>query len=88
MLDAARRHKSPRLVIPDNIVLLSLPPYAPGLNAVDNIWEYLRGNALSLRIWNTYDAIVEACCQAWNVLIATPDLITSITNRDWAHGRI
>ena len=88
VLDAAGWHKSSRLVVPDNIILLSLPPYAPELNPTENVWEYLRDNTLSMRIWNTYEAIVDTCCQAWNSLIATPDVITSIGSRDWAQVKI
>jgi len=67
-----------------NIVLLPLPPYAPELNSTENIWEYLRGNLLSNTVWETYEAIVEACCTAWNTLIAKPEIITSIGTRNWA----
>jgi hypothetical protein len=35
ILDGAGWHGSPRLVVPDNIVLLPLPPYAP--NSTENI---------------------------------------------------
>jgi len=44
VLDGAGWHSSPKLVVPDNIVLLPLPPYAPELNPTENIWEYLRAN--------------------------------------------
>ncbi len=43
VLDGAGWHSSPRLRLPDNIVLLPLPPYAPELNPVENVWEFLRG---------------------------------------------
>jgi hypothetical protein len=36
-----------RLIVPDNITLLPLPPYAPELNPMENVWEYLRANKLS-----------------------------------------
>ena len=88
ILDGAGWHSSPRLVVPDNIVLLPLPPYAPELNPTENIWEYLRANALSNRVWNTYEAIVAACCDAWNGLIAKPHVITSIGTRQWAQVKI
>jgi hypothetical protein len=45
IIDGAGWHRSRKLIIPDNIVLLKLPPYAPELNSVENIWAYLRGNA-------------------------------------------
>ena len=66
------------------LVLLHLPPYAPELNPVENVWEYLRGNQLSLRLWNSYDAIVDACCSAWNAFIADAARVASVTKRDWA----
>ncbi len=85
VLDGAGWHSSPRLRLPDNIVLLPLPPYAPELNPVENVWEFLRGNLLSHRVWDTYEAIIlEACCHAWNQLIAAPERIASITQRAWA----
>jgi hypothetical protein len=43
-----------------------LPRYAPELNPVENLWEFLRTNFLSHRVWESYDAIVDACCAAWN----------------------
>jgi transposase InsO family protein len=64
--------------------LLALPPYCPELNPVENIWEFLRGNYLSNRVFDTYDAILDACCQAWNAFIADPERIRSVTAREWA----
>ena len=73
-----------RSIAPNNVTLICLPPYAPELNPVENVWEFLRANNLALRIYETYDAIVDACCTAWNSLIATPARLTSITQRKWA----
>jgi hypothetical protein len=84
VLDGAGWHSSPRLTVPDNIVLLPLPPYAPELNPVENVWEFLRGNLLSHRVWAAYDDIVEACRDAWNKILQMPDRIASITRRPWA----
>ncbi len=85
VLDGAGWHQQGgRLVVPDNVTLLTLPPYAPELNPVENIWEYLRGNKLSISVWNSYAQIVDACCKAWNALIAEPARIASITTIAWA----
>jgi len=84
-LDGAGWHKlGGRLVVPSNISLLHLPPYSPELNPVENIWQFLRQNFLSNRVFDTYDAIVDACCDAWNALVAVPDRIRTIASRDWA----
>lgn len=84
VLDGAGWHSSPRLKLPDNIVLLPLPPYAPESNPVENVWAFLRGNYLSHRVWSGYDAILDACCDAWNKLMRMPAQIMSITQRKWA----
>jgi len=73
-----------KLVVPDNIVLLHLPPYSPELNPMENVWAYLRTNRLCALVWDSYDDIVDACMNAWNWLIADPDRIRSIGTRDWA----
>jgi len=83
VLDGAGWHGAAALTIPDNISLLPLPSYSPELNPVENVWEYLRQNQLSLRVWPAYQAIVETCCQAWNTLMAMPERIASITRREW-----
>lgn len=73
-----------RLTIPENITLLTLPPYSPELNPMENVWDYLRGNKLSHRVWDTYDAIVQDCAEAWRFLIGDPERIRSIATRSWA----
>ena len=70
--------------MPDNITLLSLPPYAPELNSMENVWAYLRANQLCNLVWNSYKAIVNDCRKAWNFLVDDPDRIRSIGLRDWA----
>ncbi len=68
----------------DPCTTLPLPRYAPELNPVENIWAFLRQNLLSHRVWDSYSAIVDACCHAWNTLTGTPERVTSITTRAWA----
>ena len=38
VLDNGRFHKAKRLIIPENIVLVFLPPYSPELNPAEKIW--------------------------------------------------
>lgn len=84
VLDGAGWHSSPRLAVPENIVLLPLPAYSPESNPVENVWEFLRANFLSHRVWESYEAVVDACCDAWNRLMQMPERIASITQRSWA----
>lgn len=83
IIDGAGWHRADDLKVPTNISLLRLPPYSPELNAQENIWQFLRQNFLAGRIFETYDDIVDACCNAWNALTAEPGRIRSIATRDW-----
>ncbi len=55
-------------------------------NPVEQIWQFLRDNFLSNRVFETYGDIIDAACDAWQRLVALPATITSIGMRDWAHG--
>ena len=54
------------------------------LNPMENVWDYLRGNKLSSLVWDSYDAMLEACKQAWLFLVNDPARIISIGTREWA----
>lgn len=85
VLDGAGWHQpGNRLQILPNISLLHLPPYSPQPNPVENVWQFLRQNYLAHRVLDTYDEIVQACCDAWNALVGAPDRIRSIASRSWA----
>jgi hypothetical protein len=45
---------------------------------------YLRQNWLSNRVFDSYEDIIEAACDAWRKLIAQPETIISIGWREWA----
>ena len=47
--------------------------------------RYLRQTYLSNRVFDTYDEIIDAACNAWNNLIDEPWKIMSIAMRKWAH---
>ena len=87
--DAARRHQAgwhttPKLSIPGNITLLPLPPRSPELNPAENLWQFLRQTFLSNRVFETYEAILDAAGHAWNAVRDTPWRIMSIGLREWA----
>jgi transposase len=85
ILDQAGWHMSNSLNVPANITLMPLPPKCPELNPVENLWQFMRDNWLSNRVFNSHDNIVDHCCYAWNTLIDQPWRIMSIGLRDWAH---
>ena len=64
LLDQAGWHTTDKLMEPANITMLPLPPKSPELNAQENIWQYLRQNFLSNRVFASYEAIHDACQHA------------------------
>lgn len=84
VMDKAGWHTTAVLEVPANLSLLHLPPYSPELNPQENIWQFLRQTYLSNRVFDGYEAIVDACCKAWNALLGEARRITSIATRTWA----
>jgi hypothetical protein len=74
----------PGAPVPTNLSLLHLPPRSPELNPQENVWQFLRQSYLSNRVFDGHKAIVEACCKAWNALLAETGRIASIATRTWA----
>ncbi|RYM05610.1 IS630 family transposase, partial [Sphingobium cupriresistens] len=72
LLDQAGWHGSVKLVVPPNITLMPLPPRCPELNPVENVWQFMRDNWLSNRVFQSNDDIVDHCCFAWNKLVEQP----------------
>jgi hypothetical protein len=56
--DQAGWHLSERVVVPANITVLPLPAKCPELNSVENIWQFMRENWLSNRVFDSYKNIV------------------------------
>jgi transposase len=88
IIDGAGYHGAAEIKIPANITPVRLPPYSPELNSAENIWAWMRANKLANTVFETWEDIVEACCQAWNDFAGNHSLVTSITSRDWAQVRI
>ena len=69
--------------MPANLTLAPLPPYSPELNPIEKVWQFLRDRHLSHRLFRDLAAVVDACCAAWNRLLAEPGRIRSLTAFPW-----
>jgi transposase len=85
LLDRAGWHTTDKSRMPANIAPILLPSRAPELNPVETIWQYLRANRLSSRVFENYDAIIDATRNACRKLAPQPETITSIGMREWAN---
>jgi hypothetical protein len=85
LLDQAGWHMSDRLTVPANITIVPLPAKCPELNPQETVWQFMRDNWLSNRVFTCYDNIVDHCADAWNKLEAQPWRVMTIGLRDWAY---
>jgi hypothetical protein len=79
VLDQAGWHGSRGLIVPETVTLVPLPPYSPDLNPVERVWLYLRERYLSHRLLADFNAVVDACCDAWTALTAEAGRLQSLT---------
>ena len=84
VLDGAGWHGAKTLTVPPNITLIKLPPYAPELNPMENVWAYLRANKFAITVFDSFEQIVDKCAQAWTFFANNKNRIKSITQRKWA----
>lgn len=61
VLDNGAFHKAKKLVIPENIVLIFLPPYSPELNPAEKIWAKFKRD-FSNRLFKSLDELDEYIC--------------------------
>ena len=64
MVDQAGWHPAKELKTPDNITIMPLPSKSPELNPVENIWQFMRENRLSNRIFTSCINILDHSCFA------------------------
>lgn len=83
VMDNAGWHIANKLVIPDNITIIPLPAYAPELNAMEQVWRWMKDNYLSNGCYKDYDDIVDKTCEAWISFANNKSLVKSICARAW-----
>ncbi len=79
--DGAAWHKSGTLVVPANIHLFHIPPYTPEMNPIEQVWREIRTRGFRNEVFHTLNDVIDRLCQT--ILSITPDVIRSITGRDW-----
>jgi transposase len=76
--DQAGFHTSKELQIPSNITIVSLPPYSPELNPMENLWHFLRSHYWANRAYTDYDDLRFAAVDAWQQAALDTDRIKSV----------
>jgi hypothetical protein len=53
LVDQAGSRMTDKLAVPDNITILPLPAECPELNPTENVWQFLRDNWFSNRVFRS-----------------------------------
>ena len=64
VLDKGRFHQAKSLKIPENVVLLFLPPYSPELNPIERLWQDLKAKLFT----QTYNALEDMQAKVSEIL--------------------
>jgi len=83
VLDGAPNHRSAGLKIPDNIILIFLPPYSPELNPKENIWDEIREKIFKNFALKSMRKVEQKLCDAELYIRKKPDIVRSIAAFDY-----
>jgi transposase len=80
LLDQAGWHLAHALEIPENLLLVPLPPHSPELNPAEHLWEDIREKDLPNQAFGSLDDLEDALCAGVKRLAADPEHLRSLTN--------
>lgn len=83
VVDGASSHVAKGLVVPENIRLLRLPPYAPELNPQEHVWDELREKEFPNRVYADLHSVREQLEAGLPRLAANHASLRSITAWPW-----
>ena len=69
------------LVCPANIQLLSIPPYTPEMNPIEQIWKQIRSMGFRNEIFHSLADVVDRLCET--ICCLTKEMVKRITGCDW-----
>lgn len=78
--DNASWHRSNALEIPENILILHIPPYTPEMNPIEQVWREMR-KSFANKAFSSLDKVIDHLCLTIRSL--SNELVYSIVHRDW-----
>ena len=81
--DGAGSHTTPKLTLPENVRLITLPPYSPQLNPVEQVNDITRERYFANECFDSLDAVKDRLVNALRDLESDPTTIRSLTKYPW-----
>ena len=83
VMDGAGWHRGQGLVVPENMRLLTLPPYSPELNPVEHLWDELREKWFHNRVFDSIEALEDHLETGIRSMEGSPEIVRSIVSWPW-----
>ena len=83
VVDGASSHVAKNLVVPDNMRLIRLPPYAPELNPQEHVWDELREKEFPNRVYADLRSVREQLEVGLPRLASSHEALRGITAWPW-----
>jgi hypothetical protein len=83
IFDGAPCHKKTALVIPDNVMVTTVPPYCPELNPTEPMGDEIREKFFSNLVFDSLKAVEDQLIEAILFLENNPAIVQSITGFKW-----
>ncbi|MFV7235077.1 transposase [Flavobacterium sp. ZB4R12] len=80
VIDNAGFHSTKDIILPENIVLMPIPPYCPELNPAEKVWQWMK-DKIAMKLFDTLEILESKMDDLINNLEG--DLIKSITGYDF-----
>jgi transposase len=56
VIDNAAFHSTKDIILPENIVLMPIPPYCPELNPAEKVWQWIK-DKIAMKIFDTLETL-------------------------------
>jgi DDE superfamily endonuclease len=86
VVDGASSHVAKDLIVPKNIRLLRLPPYAPELNPQEHVWDELREKEFPNRVFDSMARVREQLEAGLPRLAAATKTLKTLTGWPWINS--
>lgn len=81
--DGAASHTTAHPQLPENVQILTLPPYSPELNPTEQLWDLIGVRRFSNQIYRSLDDVEHALLAELRALESQPATIATLTARAW-----
>ena len=75
--------RTEKLLLPENITLIALPPYSPQLNPIENLWKVIRERFFPNLDFESMDRLEENLVDTLRHIEESPELVRSVTGYRW-----